>query len=364
MSVIKRGDKWHYAFCIRGVRYRKAIPEARTKFEAERAEVEAKRDVYEGRYGKATGEGSFIEFVEQVFLPWSRANKRSWYDDQLWARAVAPWFKGKTFAQISPLLVEKFKRERRESVTKRGGKRSPATVNRELEILSKVFNLAIDHGLTDANPCRKVQKLHMDNRRTRYLLDEEEHRLLAVLDGPRAHLRPLVIVAIGTGMRRGDQLSLRWDQVDFQRGVIQVPNSKTGKGYDVPMNEDVRAVMLALRREARAAEHVFINPKTGGAYTDLKNGFTKACLLAGIVGLRWHDLRHTFGTRLAEGGNSEAVIMELMGHTSGSTTRRYTHATERAKRTAVESARVGAREACHNPATNEKRPAVKLAVSH
>jgi integrase len=111
-------------------------------------------------------------------------------------------------------------------------------------------------------------------------------------------------------------------------------------------------------------EHVFINPKTGGPYTDLKNGFGNACRLAGITGLRWHDLRHTFGTRLAKDGNSEAAIMELMGHTSGSTTRRYTHATERAKRTAVESARAGAREACHNPATNEKRPAVKLAVSH
>lgn len=364
MSVSKRGGRWHYAFCIRGVRYRKAIPEARTKFEAEKAEVEAKRAVFEGRYGRATGEGNFMEFVEQVFLPWSRANKRSWYDDQIWARTVAPWFKGKTFAQLSPLLVEKFKRERRESVTKRGGKRSPATVNRELEILSKVFTLAIDQGLTETNPCRKVRKLHMDNRRTRYLLDDEERRLLAVLDGPRAHLRQLVVVAIGTGMRRGDQLSLRWSQVDFQRNVVNVPNSKTGKGYDVPMNEDVRAVMLALRRESRGAEHVFINPKTGDAYTDLKNGFTKACELAGITDLHWHDLRHTFGTRLADGGTSEAVIRELMGHSSGATTRRYTHATEKAKREAVEAARVGVRETCHNPATNEKRPAVKLAVSN
>ncbi len=152
--------------------------------------------------------------------------------------------------------------------------------------------------------------------------------------------------------------------MDFQRNVINVSNSKTGKGYDVPMNEDVRAVTLALRREAGGAEHVFINPKTGRPYTDLKNGFAKACELAGITDLHWHDLRHTFGTRLAEGGHSEAVIRELMGHASGSTTRRYTHATERGKREAVEAARVRAREACHNPATKEKRPAVKLAVSH
>lgn len=122
--------------------------------------------------------------------------------------------------------------------------------------------------------------------------------------------------------------------------------------------------MLALRREARVAEHVFTNPKTGGAYTDLKNGFTRACRLAGIIGLRWHDLRYTFGTRLAEAGNSEAVIAELMGHASGSTTRRYTHATENAKRAAVEATRMRPGGACPKYAPNEKRPALRPAVSN
>jgi integrase len=363
MSVFKRGDRWHYAFSIRGIRYRKGIPEARTKFEAERAEVEAKKAVFEGRYGAPAGEDDFMEFVEKVFLPWSRANKRSWYDDDLWARHIAPWFKGKNFAQISPLLVEKFKRERGDSITRRGTKRSPATVNRELEILSKVFTLAIDQGLTSINPCRKVKKLRMDNRRTRYLLDEEEHRLFAVLEGPRAHLRPLVTVALGTGMRRGDLLALRWEQIDLQRSVVYVPNSKTGKDYEVPMNQDVRATLLELRREAEGAEHVFINADTGRPYTSLKNGFVNACRLAGISGLRWHDLRHTFGTRLGEAGYAEATIGELMGHSSGTTTRRYTHGTERAKRAAVEAARVGTRETCHNSATKEKRPPKLVAVS-
>jgi integrase len=176
-----------------------------------------------------------------------------------------------------------------------------------------------------------------------------------VLTGPRAHLKDLVLMAIGTGMRRGDQLSLRWEKVDFQRNVIYVPNSKTGKDYAVPMDEDVRGVLLRLQRESKGGEFVFVNPDTGGPYSDMKKAFGTACRLAGIKNLHWHDLRHTFGTRLAETGCSEATIADMMGHSEPSATRRYTHATERAKHAAVEAVKAGRDSACHSPATEEKR---------
>src|ERR1044072_3940934 len=97
--------------------------------------------------------------------------------------------------------------------------------------------------------------------------------------------------------------------------------------------------MLELARENPGSEYLFVNPDTDRPYRDLKKGFAEACRLAGVTDLRWHDLRHTFGTRLAEAGCSEATIAELMGHTDPKTTRRYTHATARAKRAAVEAAR-------------------------
>jgi integrase len=134
----------------------------------------------------------------------------------------------------------------------------------------------------------------------RYLFDEEEQRLLSVLTGQRGHLLPLVIVAIGTGMRRGDLFKLTWERVDFQRGLIYVPNSKTGRDYAVPMNEDVRNTLRQIRSTTRGGGHVFINPDTAKPYTDVKTAFGAACQLAGIENLHWHDLRHTFGTRLAE----------------------------------------------------------------
>jgi integrase len=378
MPVSKRGGRWHYAFCIRGVRYRSAVPEARTKFEAERAETEAKQAVFEGRYGRPSGEHDFGKFVgnpdaenfqfeEDTFLAWAKENKRSWQHDVFRSRVLISFFRGKTFVQISPLLVEKFRSEmRRSPVTfkkKPERDRTLASVNRYLELLSRIFTLAIKHGLTDISPCSKVRKFDLNNTRHRYLLDEEEPLLFAQFEGSLAHLRRPVTVAIGTGMRRGDLLNLRKSQVDFQRNVVLVPNSKTGKEYTVPMNADVRQVMFELSRENQASHYLFVNPDTGQHYQDLKKGFAEACRKAGIRDLRWHDLRHTFGTRLAEAGCSEATIAELMGHTDPKTTRRYTHGTDQAKREAVEAVRLKRQTVCHNPATEDKQPPKLVAVS-
>ncbi|HEX8336974.1 MAG TPA: site-specific integrase [Pyrinomonadaceae bacterium] len=372
MSVFTRqcGSKgckkkhWHYAFSIRGVRYRGSISEARTKFEADQAENRIRGDVFEGRYGRPSGARDFVSFVEEVYKPWAQENNRSWSTSVCYTLPpLCEWFKGKTFAQISPLLIEKYKRDRRESMTNRGTQRKPATVNRELQLLSTIFTLAVRHKAAATNPCKDVPLLPENNRRTRYLLDEEEPRLLGVLTGPRAHLWALVVVAIGTGMRRGDQLALTWSQVDFQRNVINVPNSKTGKAYAVPMDEEVRNILLQLRRQCRGAEYVFINPETGKPYSELKKAFGTACRLAGITGLRWHDLRHTFGTRMAEAGCSEATIADLMGHSDPATTRRYTHATDRAKHEAVAAVQAARRTACHSPATEEKRRPKLAAVN-
>lgn len=143
---------------------------------------------------------------------------------------------------------------------------------------------------------------------------------------------------------RLDSFTFTWERVDFQRNIIWVPNAKTGQSYSVPMSARVREVMLELKRESRGSQYVFANPRTGRPYTELRRPFATACRDAGITGLRRHDLRHTFGTRPAEAGHSEATIAELMGHSNPKTTRRYTHATNRAKRAAVEAASNRTRE--------------------
>jgi len=364
MSVYKRGKEsthWHYYFRVRGVRYRGAIPEARTKWEAEQAETKIKQEIFENRFGQVDlGSEKLAAFIEKVFLPWSKTNKRSWRHDEFRTRTICDYFKGKVFREISPLLVEKFKRDRSKSITKRGTVRSPASVNHELVLLSKIFNLAIDYKVTDTNPCRKVKKYTLDNKRYRYLLPEEEPTLLAVLNGPRAHLAPMVRVAIGTGMRLSEQLRLDWDRVDLSRGVLILTKTKRGKDREIPLNPEVFEILSALRVKSTGRGYVFVNPRTGTRVKEIKKGFKTALRMAKIEGLVWHDLRATFGTRLGEAGYDAFTIADLMGHSDIHTTARYVRATERNKRAAVESAMLSSQGVVHKLAT---RPPQRVAVA-
>jgi integrase len=148
------------------------------------------------------------------------------------------------------------------------------------------------------------------------------------MTGEREYLRPLVTVAIYAGPRRGELLKLRWANVDFDLNTITFKETNTNKDRSVPMEPIVRTALLELREKASDAEYVFVNPDTGTRYTDVKKSFSAACREANITDFRFHDLRHTFGTRLADPGVDVVKIKELMGHASIVTTMRYIHATD------------------------------------
>jgi integrase len=358
MAARKRGKVWYYDFMIKGIRYREAVPEARNKAQAEQAEAKARLDVYQGKYGKPTGTDSLAEFAKKVYLPWAKDNKRSWRSDVSRVEAIIQYFGKKSFREVSPILVERFKRDRGLSETVRGSKRSPASVNRELECLSRIFNMAIDNGYAETNPCQKVKKLRMDNRRSRYLSPDEESSLMATLDEWRTHLRPIIVLALNTGMRRGEILGLKWSCVDFQRSIIYVGNTKTGRDREVPMNAAVRQELFELHNSSSECEYVFVNPKTGENRVDIKKGFAAICREAEISNFRFHDLRHTAATRMADAGIDAFTIAEILGHTTMQMTRRYTHALNENKRRAVESLSGYAEKNCLRFVTDDKRQAV------
>ncbi|HEV7397328.1 MAG TPA: tyrosine-type recombinase/integrase, partial [Pyrinomonadaceae bacterium] len=131
----------------------------------------------------------------------------------------------------------------------------------------------MDFKEVEANPCLKVAKLKLDNQRYRYLLPEEEPRLRSVLTGQRSHLAELVPVAIGTGLRKNEQLALQVKHIDFVRNLILVTATKTRKNREVPMNSEVREIMLRLCRSKAHGDYVFVSPKTGSRLTDVKRGF-------------------------------------------------------------------------------------------
>ncbi len=176
--------------------------------------------------------------------------------------------------------------------------------------------------------------------------------------GDREHLRTLVTLAIYSGPRRGELLKLRWSNVDFDLNAVNFTETKTNKDRSVPMEPIVQEALLELRDEAGETEFVFTNPDTGTRYTDIKKSFSAACREAGITNFTFHDLRHTFGTRLADAGVDVVKIKELMGHASIVTTMRYIHATDQGKRgaiTVLSDYRQQRQKRRHKFVTNEER---------
>ena len=339
---VEQSKYYSYDFWVNGRRYRGAIPEARTKAQAERAENRIRDSVYEGKFGKTVESPTLSEFVEKTYLPYSRQHKRSWKDDECRSCPLVAHLGKYRLDEVSQLLIEKYKRQRRAAKSKRGTEMSPASVNREIELLSAVLTHALNLGvIAGENPCRKVRRFDEDNQRTRVLSRDEEEKMMEQFVDERAHLRPIVQLAILTMLRKSELLGLRKENLDFERDLIWAVNSggqrtKSKKSRAVPMNSTARQILLDLCR-ATASEYVFPNKKTGGYIKDVKTAFRAACRDAKIKDLRFHDLRRTGATRLGEGGADAFYIAAILGHSDVNTSQIYTIATHTGLRRAMET---------------------------
>lgn len=141
-------------------------------------------------------------------------------------------------------------------------------------------------------------------------------------------------MALYTGMRRGEIFNLKWFDVDFNRGLIQIRESKSGKKRVVPINVTIKMLLDDLKPKS---EYVFPSPKTGGKLDNIKRSFRRAVTEAGIEDFRFHDLRHTAATRMADAGADTFTLMKILGHSDIRMTARYAHATDAALRRAVEN---------------------------
>lgn len=148
------------------------------------------------------------------------------------ATVLKEYFQGKALSEITTWVIEKFKHERIKTPSKHRTTRALTAVNREFAVLSRLFNLAIDFGKTESNPCSRVRKFRLENERYRYLLPEEEPMPMSALICTRAHLKEIVTVALGLGLRKREQLNLRRDQVDFGRNVVIAARTKGRKNRE------------------------------------------------------------------------------------------------------------------------------------
>ncbi len=174
-------------------------------------------------------------------------------------------------------------------------------------------------------------------------------------------IKNIVTMATHTGMRQGEIFKLTWFEVDLARGEIHVRQTKNDKDRSVPINETVREM---LERLPRSSELVFPSPKTGQRIVDIKTTFDRAKRKAGIKDFRFHDLRHTAATRMAdgEGGADAFTLANIFGWSDVRMALRYTHATDEAKRRAVERL-VENSPTSDASVTKEKRQGGRPAVS-
>jgi integrase len=231
------------------------------------------------------------------------------------------FLKKKRIDEVTAWDVERFKAARVENVTK-------STVNRDLAVLKRLFSLAVDWGLLDKNPLKKIALYRIEETLMRVVTEEEERSLI---EAAAPHFKPVIVVAINTGMRRGELLSLRWDEVDLHSGTITVKQSKSGRVRHVPLNKTAQEALASVPEPHEGCVFRY----RGSKINDVKTAFLKAVKRAGIPPCRFHDLRHSFATRLVLAGVDLATVKELMGHASISTTMRYAHPSPPHKREAV-----------------------------
>ena len=246
-----------------------------------------------------------------------------------WAvKALLTYFGTKRLRAIKPNDLETYKQVRLREATHRGGKRTIATVNRELAVLRTMLNYAFQNDWIIQNPFKKTKGIistAAEVERERVLSFDEEARLLAVCIGRRAHLKALLICALDTAMRRGEIFKMRWQEVNLLKGEIFIPQSNAKP-------EDARTVGITPRLQDELAKLWEVSPKDpnllvfGITYT-IKTAFSAACKEAEISDFRFHDCRHTATTRMIASGSPHTEVMKITGHTQLKTFLRYLNIT-------------------------------------
>ena len=256
------------------------------------------------------------DFVDD-YLARVRGTLRSYPDQARCGRLWKASLGSRTLRQVVAGDVQRYVAQRITEVR-------PASVNREVAFLKRVFNVAIDDGLAETNPVRKVKLIKENNARVRYLTDDEEAKLRAEV---REEAWPVVELALNTGLRRAELFTLKWEHVDFKANVLTIARTKSGRARRVPMNSRVRDLLRAL--PGRLKGEWVLPSETGETAVDSQNFmnrvFTPALKRAGVQDFRWHDLRHTFASRLVMKGVDIRTVQELLGHADIRMTLRYSH---------------------------------------
>jgi integrase len=314
-------------------------------------------DPMAGRNGKQAA--NFETYVEEIYKPWALSNLKRGGEAVALLKAVwAPVFGGKPLSAVTLQAVEKARGQWRM------GGLAPATCNRYTGGLSGLLSLAVRYKDLDTHPMKGIRQLPVDNTRIRFLSPQEEQSLRDALDARQAemagkrenynswlesrkrpllaqrgavftdYLKPLVLLAMNTGLRRGELLSLTWADVDLENGqvIVQPGKSKNGKRRYVDLSDEAYWVLQELQKEAHGT---FVFQEGGKPLKIIRNPFEAILERAGIADFRFHDLRHHFASRLVQAGADLNTVRELLGHGDLKMTLRYAHLAPHNRRKAI-----------------------------
>lgn len=315
MGIYQRGDNWYIDFTFKGQRIRESIGPSRKG--AEKVISKRKAEIAENKYLDVRKDPDPITFHEFAvdYIKWVKANHKpsSWATDISIMRSLEEAFDNKNIHEITTWDIEKWKQKRKAEV-------KPSTVNRKLAVLKSFFSKAIEWGKCQGHPASKVKLLKGVTKRLRYLMPEEVQRLVS---NCADFLKPIVTLAVHTGMRKSEILGLKWSQINFEQGIITILESKNEERRDIPMDETIKSILKGIEPNN---DLVFPNKK--GKRIDnvfLYRAFNEALEKSEIGDFRIHDLRHTFASNLVMEGIDLNAVRELLGHKDLKMTLRYAH---------------------------------------
>ncbi len=291
------------------------------------------------------------DFVGEHFAPWARANQKAGAATVAALEACFGSLYSRDLRSVVAFDIERFKTTRRKDGIK------PATVNRDLDRIRKVFACAVEWGFLSQHPLRMVKRIKVDNERVRYLRADEEKRLRKALAdreverrkqrqsgnkwlrergneerpiwpkyGFTDHVLPIVLLALNTGMRRGELFGVEWRSVSMAGKLLTVDagNAKSGKTRHIPLNSEAMDVLRRWKKQQDGSGLVF--PSASGArFNNINKAWAGIITAARLPDFNFHDLRHDFASKLVMAGVDLNTVRELMGHADIKMTLRYAH---------------------------------------
>lgn len=322
MGPYKRKKSRFYwiSFRINGRRVYESTGTANKKL-AEKIYAKRITDVAEGKwFSNEAKKRTFEELKERYMNEHSRVHKsfKSHLRDQSSFNHLTGFFKGMRLADIVPARISEYKSLRLSEGAQ------PATLSRELEVLRHALNLAVrEWEWLERSPFEKVRIERVNNKIERWLTKEEEKRLL---DASLPWLKDIIIFALNTGMRQAEILSLKWTEVDLFRRIVVALETKNKEKRTIPINQTVFEFLKVKSKVQSISGYVFSSESaTKIDARNLLRAYYSARKQAKLEDVRFHDLRHTFATRLVQSGVDLYTVKELLGHKTITMTMRYAH---------------------------------------